>query len=375
MASPPQWSREFSKQRVSQLTRLGKATNWAKALSLVADHAQKGPDLDVFAVGASIRACEPSAHWEVALSLLSLGRASRVVLNDIAYNIAISVCDKAKRWDQAILLIQDMEANHVQTDVITWSALVSAFAKGQQWEQALEVLHSLPLRHVTPNEMTYSAAISACTAATPWPWALEIAEAMQQQGLEADSVVQTAMITACGFGAKWEECIAIVAAMQGEPLRQITCNAFMTSLQRAGQWTRVLDVLREVQQKAGIWKNCTLDSFSCSAAIAACGTGGHWQEAVGLFVRTPVQSVVLLNVAIVACGENSQWQWVLQLLSYSLFNRLMPDTISCNSAITACQMCGRWQEAETILEEMSRQASFAWHSPLMSSPKSSLTSR
>ena len=352
---PKPWSPEVSKQRVALLTKLGRATKWTEALAVVAEHALHGPKLDVFACGACIRACEISAQWEVALALLALGGASRMELNNVAYNIAISVCDKAKKWLQAGMIVRHMQAYHVQTDVITWSALVSAYAKGQQWEEALGALDSMESLQVQPNEMTYSAAISACTAAEPWPWALEIAEAMQQKRLEADAVVQTAMITACGFGGKWEECISIVAGMQGETLRQITCNALMASLQRAAQWTRVLSMLSNIQDDEGRWKNCTLDSFSCAAAIAACGTGGHWQVAVDPFVRSPL-NVVLLNVAITACSENFQWQWVLQLLGHSRARGLLPDAISCNSALTACQICGRWLEAETILQEMFRQA-------------------
>ena len=349
------WSREFSKQRVALLTKLGRGTRWEEALALVADHALHGPRLDVFACGASIRACELSAQWEVALALLSLGTRSRVVLNDVAYNTAINVCDKAKKWSQARRIVQDMEDHQVQTDVITWSALVSAYAKGQKWEAALEVLHMLPSIELEPNQMTYSAAISACAAAEPWPWAVDTLRAMQEQNLEADSVVQTAILTACGFGAKWEECISIAAGM-GERPRQITCNALMASLQRAAQWTQVLTVLSDMQSQEGRWKNCTIDAFSCSAAIAACGTGGHWQAAVKLFTQSRLQTTVLLNVAIVACGENFQWQQVLVLLGHFRASHFFPDTISYNSAITACQVCAQWREAEAILEEMTRQA-------------------
>ena len=351
------WSLEASKQRSALLTKLGRATDWAQVLDILADHVLHGPDLDVFACGASIRACEPSGQWEVVLAILDLGRASRVDLNDIAYNSAVSVCDKAKKWTQAELIVQDMEKYQVQTDVITWSSLVSAYAKGQQWEQALEALHSMPAMQLEPNKITYSAAISACACSTPWPLALEMLGTIERQSLETDAVVQTAAITACGFGANWEDCIhlATIMAGPGEGLRQITCNALMISLQRAGQWTQVLRVLAGIQSKAAPWQSCVLDSFSCAAAIGACGTGGYWQEALNLYA-TSLESVVLLNVVIVACGENFQWQWVLQLLHQSRANQLLPDTISCNSALTACQICGRWREAEAILKEMARQA-------------------
>ena len=155
-------------------------------------------------------------------------------------------------------------------------------------------------------------------------------------------------MTALSFGGHWQHCLHIATSLAS--LSQTTGNVLATSLQRSAQWTLVLALLQQMEsQKQGFLGKCTADAITYSAAIAACGAGGHWRNALELWEKVPKNSI-LLNVAITACGENLQWQKALQLVSSKL-----SDSISYNSAITACGNAGRWQHALSLFALMPRK--------------------
>jgi len=171
------------------------------------------------------------------------------------------------------------------------------------------------------------------------------------QMLTSTQVVQTAILSALSFGGHWEISLQLAATLsRQQPLTLTTTNVLATALQRCAQWSLVLVLLQQMEQGQGLAQNCTADGITYAAAIAACGAGGRWQDALELWIKGP-QNAILLNVAISACGDNLHWRGALQLLSNEL-----SDTVSYNSAITACGNAGRWQHALALFDEMPRKA-------------------
>eukprot|EP00435_Cladocopium_sp_Y103_P013207 s65_g3.t1 len=336
-----------SQERVARIGRLGRVGRWPEALAFLTSPGTL--PLDVYALGAIVRACEQHGQWLAALGAIDVARQGSVQANVVVCNTAISACAKGQQWQWSLELLQGMARQDLQVDVISYSSLVSGYAQARHWAEALEVLGrmaeepSLP----SPNGMTFSAAISACCEEQTWPRALGLLEEMQMQGLEADVVVQTAILSALSFGGHWETSLHLAAALsQQQPLTLTTTNVLATSLQRCAQWSLVLALLQQMEQGRGLAEKCTADGITYAAAIAACGAGGCWQDALDLWSKGP-QNAILLNVAINACGDNLQWRGALQLLSNEL-----SDTVSYNSAITACGTAWHWQHALALFEEM-----------------------
>ncbi|CAL1129066.1 unnamed protein product [Cladocopium goreaui] len=325
--------------------------SWPEALAFLTSPGAL--PLDVYALGAIVRACEQQGQWLAALGAIEVARQWSVQANVVVCNTAISACAKGQQWQWALELLQGMTLQGVQADVISYSSLVSGYAQARHWADALEVGSrrmaeepSLP----SPNGMTFSAAISACCEEQTWPWALGLLEDMQIRG--SSVVVQTAILSALSFGGHWEISLQLAATLsRQQPLTLTTTNVLATALQRCAQWSLVLVLLQQMEQGQGLAQNCTADGITYAAAIAACGAGGRWQDALELWIKGP-QNAILLNVAISACGDNLHWRGALQLLSNEL-----SDTVSYNSAITACGNAGRWQHALALFDEMPRKVS------------------
>jgi len=67
----------------------------------------------------------------------------------------------------------------------------------------------------------------------------------------------------------------------------------------------------------------------------------QWQHAVALLAEMPGQKlqpdVITCNAAISACGKGSQWQQALELLAEMQAEGLEPSVITYSAAISACE--------------------------------------
>ena len=127
---------------------------------------------------------------------------------------------------------------------------------------------------------------------------------------------------------------------------------------------KLLDDMREV--------GVSPDVRHCAAAIAACDKGGAWEMALKLLLRMDGRGVppntVAYNSAISACARAAQWRAALALLermtpapSPSLGAQggaqgggqgAMANTVSYNSAISACGRGGAWEAALRLAPSM-----------------------
>lgn len=64
-----------------------------------------------------------------------------------------------------------------------------------------------------------------------------------------------------------------------------------------------------------------------------------------------VPNNICFNAAISSCEEEGQWQRALQLLG-AMYEALVPDVFSFSSVMSSFEKAGEWQQALHLLQEM-----------------------
>ncbi|CAE8722197.1 unnamed protein product, partial [Polarella glacialis] len=103
--------------------------------------------------------------------------------------------------------------------------------------------------------------------------------------------------------------------------------------------------------------------------ISSCEKAGLWEQAVGLLRRLPtlrlLPDAVSLNAAISACEKSGQlldgvkWQRALDLLSVMACGPqplCQPDVVSFSSTMSAFEKASQWQMALGLLSQMPDRA-------------------
>ena len=89
-----------------------------------------------------------------------------------------------------------------------------------------------------------------------------------------------------------------------------------------------------------------------TAAIAACGNGNQWCQALAVLAQsvqaTLETTAVACSAAISACEQCQRWQHALHLVATWL-KRGEADEVMCNAAISACAQCSQWAAAVSLL--------------------------
>ncbi|CAJ1374677.1 unnamed protein product [Effrenium voratum] len=112
-------------------------------------------------------------------------------------------------------------------------------------------------------------------------------------------------------------------------------------------WPKALAILDE---------DLPLDVFACGALVRVCA---RWDQALAVvaegLARRIAPNTVVCNTAISACAKGSQWPWCLQLMQDMATQRLDLDVITFSSLINAYAQSQRWQRALEVLASMPEQ--------------------
>ena len=121
----------------------------------------------------------------------------------------------------------------------------------------------------------------------------------------------------------------------------------MDACLKAGQWKRSLELFREMS-----FLKLQKDAVSCNVAIMASSASSKWQH--GLSVLTGrVADEISHTSCMNSCTERKQWRLALIYLGHlGQQNGLRLNSISCNSAVSACSCGDHWHLAWEL---------FAWH--------------
>ncbi|CAE8626868.1 unnamed protein product, partial [Polarella glacialis] len=273
-----------------------------------------------------------------------------------AYNVAISSRAKSGRWAQALGLLAELRKKQLRPTTVSFNATISACSSGRRWAWALQTLEEMR-GVVRPNVISYGACISACERGRQWALSLVLLREMREQGLPLDAVTCSAAISGCGKGGQWALALLLFSELSATGLRwnPYACSAVMSACSSSSRWARSLDIFADARAKG-----LEADAAIFGAAVTACAQGGHWALALAVLhqmrLRGPSPNTAVFSASITACDRGQQWTLALSVLQLLLRDRLRPDPPAFNAAISACSGVGAWISALRLLEAMGRHA-------------------
>ena len=123
-------------------------------------------------------------------------------------------------------------------------------------------------RGIRPSAVTYGVAVSACGNGGQWQRALDLLNRMSESGMTVNVITYNAAIAALATAARNN---AAASSSSGDG------GGGSVGLDGENLWVRALDLLERMREGG-----CAPDAYSYSAAISACGSGGRWEESLGL---------------------------------------------------------------------------------------------
>ncbi|CAL1142274.1 unnamed protein product [Cladocopium goreaui] len=332
---------------VSACERLGR---WQFAMAVMEKMQLQEVEMDTITFCTAICACAKGRAWSKVLQLWQAMSTASVPRNVILCSATINACAKGSLWPLALKVLGSMPSSKVEQNTITFNAAISACERGSQWPLALELLfREMPRIAIPRNIITYSAVISACEKAGEWRSALQILTEMRRMEVQADTIACSAAISACEKAAQWEVALQLLEDMRPLDVSGITYSATISACEKAQQW----QVACEVFLRSGL----PLESVPFAACIAACSRSGRWLVAEALLEEMSLRAVpkdkIACTAAIASCANGHHWRGALRLLrDMPLVHLAEPDVSSFSSALSACQLAGRWLEATELLQQM-----------------------
>ncbi|CAL1144974.1 unnamed protein product [Cladocopium goreaui] len=321
----------------STLTTLAKANSPGVCVKLLEAVATMRLQRNDFHFGAAIHSCETQGLWHKALALLETMGSLEIRGNVITYTSSLSSASTAGAWSAALQLLQRMGQAGPQPNLLSWSATISSCEdteKAGEWNVAHHLLQQMKITGFRPNAVTFSGCISACTA---WGRALQLLKRMRKGLLRVDDICLNAQLD----------------AIAPSPLRrQAVRHGGGTEVKRPFAWPLAFRTLHWMMQTA-----IRADVISFSCAVASCELKDQvplWWKALGL-LETMALTQVKMNIltlrgALNACemaGDRSQWR-----VSIALLKGVGKDVISHNGVLYCCLQAGQLQKALVLLQTM-----------------------
>lgn len=211
----------------------------------------------------------------------------------------------------------------------------------------------------------HTAEVVALGRARRWVEALAFFSALEHWSLETHDITRNAALSALERGAGlagWRLASQLLLTSSGGSATasedQVKAMSVLaSSLARGQEWSRASRLLRAARTGDGV---AAPDQYMFSAAIAACGRGQQWHEAVhllGVLAATGVEGVVAVgeavrNAAISACVQGGSWKEALAVAQALHHSRSEPDVVTLSTLSRACQVGEQWALGLSFLEEV-----------------------
>ncbi|CAJ1437518.1 unnamed protein product [Effrenium voratum] len=366
------------------LSACSRAGKWPVSLGLVEAMAAAGLRGDAFVNGALLSGAERGSAWPAAVALLEPWAS------EVPRNTVLSACEKGGRWYLALSLLEAGWGG--APSLIGSSAAMAACAKDvRQWSRSLVILEQLPNRRLWPDTVALNSALRACAVAGQLALARQLLRSFSAS-LQPDAVSFHTLISAAGPNLEWRCGLAILAQQRAAGLDLppsrfaagnaspvavntalaalgeawawslhlleelptadvVTFGAVMTSLARAAQRQRALQLLDVLEER-----KLPTNEVIYSAAAAACE--GDWQESLQLLCRGRQLRLALDAVAYGACcnccEKSSCWEQALGVVGAAACVAHGSGPL-CNAGISSCAKSGEWTQAVKALRAMVRR--------------------
>lgn len=231
-------------------------------------------------------------------------------------------------------------------------AAVSACDKAEKWQEALLLLHKMAQKELAPDSIAATAALSSCAGASQWELAIHFFNHFHLWKLTIDEVMYSCCIKACAKGAQVQKSFQLLATMQLQKVMPNEICFTATWLLFEGFWVLFGEYIWLVW--CLLWYYCVhlcvFDSigYSCRMLLLP------WTCWIKTDTAPKTQSPLLLTkAAAVACKDPGQWRNALALLDHCFEQRLVPNEILYEVAITSSQQANYLRPAILLLESLS----------------------
>lgn len=213
---------------------------------------------------------------------VELFEKSRLPPDTATYNCLISGHGKRGKPELAKDAMRTMMARGIEPDEPSYGGVLMGCSKIGDWEGALEMLEEMRQRHIEPCVSSRNSAMAACGKAGQWQKALDLFDEMRQGGVEPNGGTFNILIDACGAAGELEKMTWLMKRMEeaGFAPTESTYVAAMSAREKSGQWRLVMELLDDTKRKG---RKIRLNQRMYELAIAACGDGRRWKQAVALY--------------------------------------------------------------------------------------------
>eukprot|EP00900_Chrysochromulina_parva_P025024 jgi/Chrpa1/7155/Chrysochromulina_OHIO_Genome00013632-RA len=323
----------------SAIAACAQAGEWERALKLLDTCFATGTPRNTIVYSSAISACEKAGEWRPALDLIARMEGDGIAPDATALNAAMAACSRAARPKEAEALLQDaFERHDVERTAYSYNSLLTALARslpkekregavaGAQGDATAPaappvmpapevrapeevvptmraVLARMAAEGVEADRYSYNPLISALSRTGDASGAVAALREMQKLGIRCDGASYTSAITACE--GEWPTALELLAEFQAadgladEPLPY---SRALTALQRAGEWQRACELLRDVSER-GLAHNPMMTNMVLTACAEAAEKA---QAAAAPDVRPPAEAGLIAIRGVLEATRRAQ---------------------------------------------------------------------
>jgi len=263
----------------------------------------------------------------------------------VTFNTAITVCVRGRHWDKVGRIYNDMNRLGVDPDQFTYSSLLSACAAMGKCDQALEWFKEIETKcGMRPTVIHYTNLMSALQNSGRWADSIKVYKQMETDGVSADAVAHNTAITACARGGDWEQAWAVFASMKraGVAPTVVSYNSLISACEKCGQADRALEIFNKMKAATFTSGSVVLDQQG--------GGGGQGKT------TTAVQpTVVTYNTVISALAKAGRWEQANTVHNEMVGKGMRDDAFTLTALITACEKTGQWEKILPLLDQFIKQ--------------------
>jgi pentatricopeptide repeat protein len=348
----------------------------------------EGIDPDAFAFSSALKACGSTGDVDKGKGIHEEIAGRGLLEKDIVLGTAlVDMYAKCGSLAKAEQVLEELP----RRDVVTWCALLSGFADHGESNRALRLFDKMQSEGFTPNAVTLICILKACGSARNLRKGEQIHEFIASKRLlllEKDLVLANALIdmyTKCGALGKarrvfeklrvrnvvsWSTLIAGYAE-RGRSDESLHCFermkhdgflpnvvTFIHVLQACGHSGAVEkgeEIHDEIVARGLLQKDILLGT----AVVHMYAKCGSYAKARQVVEELQFRDVVAWSTLIAAYAQRGQGQEALECFGRMLSEGLPPDDVALLSVLTACNRSGRFDEAQTLLQNMNHKYGIA----------------
>ncbi|CAE7760588.1 unnamed protein product, partial [Symbiodinium microadriaticum] len=251
--------------------------------------------------------------------------------------------------DEVLCILSSLEAAEVQQTTICYNSALSALLRAGLWQLCLELLSAMreSERELPLDIVSFTIAIQACDEGGRWDGVLQLLGCMRPAEIQPD--VMSFNLSVHANAHRWYGALQLLSDALFLRIRP-NLLSFHSILGPELGWRRMLDLLGLLQLQ-----NLEPTTVTFNAALAACAQEGGWHHAQLLFqrVRGGAKGVlpdpISFNSAMRAC-QLDRWRWSSDLFWTMQLAGNLPDCISLTASIMAKGRGMQWLLAAECLD-------------------------